>query len=105
MEVGGGGGVVFSWETKKKVGLLCLLVKFGISSLEPLDFNTRGLVTHLIGVQKVLAGYTTACYGTFHGFTQFFNMTAVTNLIWHIINSCEFPVTYFSQSVNFKIFS
>lgn len=44
-----------SWETKKKVGLLCLLVKFGTSSYEPLDFNTRGLVTHLICVQKVLA--------------------------------------------------
>ena len=47
--------VVCNWETKKKVGLLCLLVKFGISSFEPLDFNTRGLVTHLICVQKVLA--------------------------------------------------
>ena len=34
---------------------LCLLVKFGISCFEPPDFNTRGLVTHLICVQKVLA--------------------------------------------------
>jgi hypothetical protein len=50
-----GGRVLCGWETKKKVGLLCLLVKFGISSFEPLDFNTRRLVTHLICVQKVLA--------------------------------------------------
>ena len=50
----GGGVVVCSWETKKKVGLLCLLVKSGISSFEPLDFNTRGLVTHLTCVQIVL---------------------------------------------------
>lgn len=49
------GRVACNWETKKKVGLLCLLVKFGISSFEPLDFNSRGLVTHLTCVQTVLA--------------------------------------------------
>ena len=53
--VGRGGRVVCSWEIMKKVGLLCLLVKFGISSFEPLDFNTRGLVTHLTCVPMVLA--------------------------------------------------
>jgi len=76
--VGWWGGVVCGWETKKKVGLLCLLVKFGFSSFEPPDFNTRGLVIHLICVQKVLSIPLL--------FMGHFMVLPSPNLKWHIIN-------------------
>jgi hypothetical protein len=88
---------VCGWETKKKVGLLCLVMKFGFSSFEPPDFNTRGLVTRLICVQKVLS-IPLLVMGHFM-------VLPSSNLKWHVINSCESPITYFSRSFNFKIIS